>query len=110
MSERIFSANLFSANWKRGTGKDSFQACLMIGAGALGFSAGRDADKSRNWQATIVDRDYIEASNLQRQQLYTEQDVEQKLPKAAAAEKRLQEINSDVEIISVIGDAESGKA
>ena len=48
-------------------------------------------------ELTIVDRDYVEESNLQRQQLYTEKDVAQKLPKAAAAEKRLKEINSDVE-------------
>ena len=58
---------------------------------------------------TIVDRDYVEESNLQRQQLYTERDVEQKLPKAAAAEKRLKEINSDVQIESVIGDANPEK-
>ena len=43
-------------------------------------------------ELTIVDRDYVEESNLQRQQLYTEKDVKQKLPKAAAAEKRLRRL------------------
>ena len=71
----------------------------MIGAGALGSSNAEMLTRAGIGKLTIVDRDYVEESNLQRQQLYTEHDVEQKLPKAAAAEKRLKEINSDVEII-----------
>ena len=64
-----------------------------------------NTDTSRVGKITIVDRDYVEESNLQRQQLYTEEDVVEKLPKAAAAEKRLKTINSDLEISSIIGDA-----
>ncbi len=39
---------------------------------------------------TIIDRDYVEWSNLQRQQLYSEQDAREKLPKAIAAKNRLE--------------------
>lgn len=53
---------------------------------------------------TIVDRDYVEWSNLQRQQLYTEEDAEQRIPKAVAAKEHLMLINSEVEICSYIMD------
>ena len=56
---------------------------------------------------TIVDRDYVEWSNLQRQQLYTEADAKSKMPKAIAAKKRLQEINSDIEIEGIVADITS---
>ena len=52
-----------------------------------------------------MDRDYVETSNLQRQQLYTEQDVEEKLPKAEAAKRHLHAINHEVEVKAVIMDA-----
>jgi len=78
---------------------------LIIGAGALGSGSAEILTRAGVGKITIVDRDYVEASNLQRQQLYTEEDVVEKLPKAAAAEKRLRAINSDVEVRAIIGDA-----
>ncbi len=109
MSERYSRQTLFTPIGKEGQEKIRSKHCLMIGAGALGSSAAEMLTRAGIGKLTIVDRDYIEETNLQRQQLYTERDVEQKLPKAAAAEKRLREINSDVEIISVIGDANPEK-
>ncbi|GAA3320234.1 hypothetical protein GCM10020331_030380 [Ectobacillus funiculus] len=53
---------------------------------------------------TIVDRDYVDWSNLQRQQLYEERDAEQGLPKAIAARNRLSRINSEVEITTHVLD------
>src|SRR5699024_1988782 len=53
---------------------------------------------------TIVDRDIIEWTNLHRQQLYTEQNVIDQLPKAIAAERRLREINRDVNVKGIIVD------
>ncbi|MFP9166995.1 thiazole biosynthesis adenylyltransferase ThiF, partial [Enterococcus faecalis] len=52
----------------------------------------------------IADRDYVEWSNLQRQQLYTEDDVKKEMPKAAAAERRLRSINSDVDVTGLVMD------
>jgi adenylyltransferase/sulfurtransferase len=109
MSERYSRQTLFTPIGKEGQEKIRAKHCLMIGAGALGSSAAEMLTRAGIGKLTIVDRDYIEETNLQRQQLYTERDVEQKLPKAAAAKKRLREINSDVEIISVIGDANPEK-
>ncbi|MDQ3375255.1 MAG: ThiF family adenylyltransferase, partial [Acidobacteriota bacterium] len=52
----------------------------------------------------IVDRDFVEFSNLQRQTLFSESDAQEKLPKAIAAKKRLAEINSEIEVEAVVAD------
>lgn len=109
MSERYSRQTLFAPIGKEGQDKIRAKHCLIIGAGALGSGSAEMLTRAGIGKLTIVDRDYIEESNLQRQQLYTEQDVAEKLPKAAAAEKRLRAINSEVEIISVIADANPEK-
>jgi len=78
---------------------------LIIGAGALGSSTAEMLVRSGIGRITIIDRDYVERSNLQRQQLYTERDAENRIPKAIAAEKRLREINGDCEITGIVGEA-----
>jgi molybdopterin/thiamine biosynthesis adenylyltransferase len=105
MDERYSRQTLFSPIGKVGQGKIRSKHVLMIGAGALGSGNAEILTRAGVGKLTIVDRDYVEASNLQRQQLYTERDVEEKLPKAAAAAKRLRKINSEVEIDAVITDA-----
>ncbi|WP_312473181.1 thiazole biosynthesis adenylyltransferase ThiF [Neobacillus sp.] len=105
MNERYSRQVLFPGIGKEGQAKISRKHVLIIGAGALGSGSAEVLTRAGVGKLTIVDRDYVEASNLQRQQLYTEEDVAEKLPKAAAAEKRLKAINSDVKIISIIGDA-----
>lgn len=77
---------------------------LIVGLGALGTHSSEMMVRSGVGKLTIVDRDYIEWSNLQRQQLYTEEDAKERIPKAVAAKKRLSVINSEVEIVSHIMD------
>ncbi|WP_066248806.1 thiazole biosynthesis adenylyltransferase ThiF [Neobacillus drentensis] len=105
MNERYSRQVLFPGIGKEGQVKISSKHVLIIGAGALGSGSAEVLTRAGVGRITIIDRDYVEASNLQRQQLYTEEDVAEKLPKAAAAEKRLLAINSDVEVVSIIGDA-----
>src|SRR4051812_43807289 len=105
MDERYSRQVLFPGIGKEGQDKIRSKHVLMIGAGALGSGNGEVLTRAGVGRLTIVDRDYVEASNLQRQQLYTEDDVAEKLPKAAAAAKRLKAINSDVKINEIIGDA-----
>src|SRR3954449_734061 len=105
MTDRYSRQILFSPIGKEGQDRIRSKHVLIIGAGALGSANAEMLTRAGVGKLTIVDRDYVEESNLQRQQLYTERDVEQKLPKAAAAEKRLKEINSDVQIQGIIGDA-----
>lgn len=77
---------------------------LIIGAGALGTGSAEMLVRAGIGKITIADRDYVEWSNLQRQQLYTEEEAEQRIPKAVAAKKRLSAINSEVEICCHVMD------
>ncbi|PLR79008.1 thiamine biosynthesis protein MoeB [Bacillus sp. V3-13] len=105
MSERYSRQVLFPSIGEAGQQKISQKHVLIIGAGALGSGNAETLVRAGIGRLTIVDRDYVEASNLQRQQLYTETDAAEKLPKAVAAEKRLRAINSEVSIRAIIGDA-----
>jgi sulfur carrier protein ThiS adenylyltransferase len=77
---------------------------VIIGAGALGSASAEMLARAGIGTLTLVDRDYVEWSNLQRQQLYGEEDVRKKLPKAIAAKQRLQQINSEITINSLVAD------
>lgn len=68
----------------------------IIGCGALGSATVESLVRAGVGTIHLADRDYVEASNLQRQQLFTEQDAMDMLPKVVAAEKRLKSIRSDV--------------
>ncbi|WP_238651599.1 ThiF family adenylyltransferase [Paenibacillus piscarius] len=75
------------------------QSCvLIVGMGALGTGIGETLARCGVGRLILVDRDYVEWSNLQRQQLYTEEDARQRMPKAAAARSRLAEVNSEIAI------------
>ena len=76
----------------------------LAGCGALGsFQAGALARAGIGY-LRIVDRDYVELSNLQRQWLFDECDVQQAMPKAAAAERKIAGINSGVRVEPVVAD------
>ncbi|MWV42283.1 thiazole biosynthesis adenylyltransferase ThiF [Paenibacillus sp. HJL G12] len=77
---------------------------LIIGAGALGTSIAETLARAGVGHLTIADRDYVEWSNLQRQQLFSEEDASLRLPKAVAAKQRLQQINSSIQIDSFVMD------
>ncbi|MEK7403864.1 MAG: ThiF family adenylyltransferase, partial [Acidobacteriota bacterium] len=76
----------------------------IVGCGALGsFQAGALA-RAGIGQLVVIDRDYVERSNLQRQWLYEESDAEEGLPKAIAAARRLALANSGIEVTPVVAD------
>ena len=76
----------------------------VVGCGALGsFQAGALARAGVGFQR-IIDRDYVELSNLQRQWLFDQCDVEQGLPKAIAATRKIAAINSDIEAEPAVAD------
>jgi molybdopterin/thiamine biosynthesis adenylyltransferase len=89
---------------REGQARLSDSKVLIIGAGALGTGIAETLVRSGVGQITIVDRDYVEWSNLQRQQLYVEQDAIDRMPKAMAALKRLSAINSTVRIEAKVMD------
>ncbi|OIK16160.1 thiamine biosynthesis protein MoeB [Bacillus sp. MUM 116] len=105
MNERYSRQELFAPIGKDGQQRISSGHVLIIGAGALGSGSAEALVRAGIGKLTIVDRDYVEWSNLQRQQLYTEEDAKNRLPKAIAAKNRLMRINSSVSIEAIITDA-----
>ncbi|MBB3108305.1 adenylyltransferase/sulfurtransferase [Paenibacillus phyllosphaerae] len=82
----------------------------VVGLGALGSVAAQHLVRSGVGFVRIIDRDVLEWSNLQRQVLYTEDDVLRMLPKAEAAASRLQSMNSTVTIEPHVTDVTSSNA
>ena len=81
---------------------------VVVGCGALGsFQAGALA-RAGVGRLRIIDRDYVEFSNLQRQWLFDESDAEQGLPKSIAAANKLRAINSSIRIEPVVADLTPG--
>lgn len=80
---------------------------VIIGCGALGTGQANALVRAGVGVVRIVDRDYVEESNLQRQSLFDENDARESLPKAIAAERKLKQINSDIRTEGVAADATS---
>lgn len=76
----------------------------VVGCGALGSTQAELLARAGVGFLRVIDRDYIEWSNLQRQSLYDEKDAEAALPKAAAAAVRLKAINSSIVVEPAISD------
>lgn len=81
---------------------------LLVGCGALGSSIADTLVRAGVGFLRIVDRDFLEISNLQRQVLFDENDVEQMLPKAVAAATHLRRINSTAVIEPIVADVDAG--
>lgn len=93
---------LFSPIQQSGQNKLAKSSVLIVGVGALGTVASSHLVRSGIGKIRIVDRDYVELSNLQRQMLFDEEDVSSTLPKAIAAKNKLEKINSTVTIEAVV--------
>ncbi|MBE1553018.1 ThiF family adenylyltransferase [Sporosarcina limicola] len=107
MNGKYSRQELFSPIGNAGQKKIREASIFVMGAGALGSSSAEMLVRAGIGRITIVDRDIIEWTNLHRQQLYTEQDVVDQLPKAVAAARRLSAINSDVAINGIVADVTS---
>ncbi|MEH7304163.1 thiazole biosynthesis adenylyltransferase ThiF [Neobacillus drentensis] len=105
MINRYSRQELFSPIGKDGQQRISDKHVLIIGVGALGSACAEALVRAGIGKLTIVDRDYVEWSNLQRQQLYTEEDAKNRIPKVIAAKNRLTAINSSVKMEAIIADA-----
>jgi molybdopterin/thiamine biosynthesis adenylyltransferase len=83
---------------------------LVVGCGALGSTLAETLTRAGVGHLTVVDRDLVEASNLQRQSLFVEDDAARARPKAVAAEARLRRVNADVEVRGIVGDVDAAMA
>jgi molybdopterin-synthase adenylyltransferase len=77
---------------------------VVAGCGAIGAAAANLLVRAGVGRIRIVDRDFVEPSNLQRQSLFDESDAREVLPKAIAAERKLRANNSSVSVEGVVAD------
>lgn len=82
----------------------------IVGCGALGCVAADLLARAGVGRLTLVDRDVVEVTNLQRQSLFDERDVAALTPKAEAARSRLGAINSRVRVRAVVDDLRADNA
>lgn len=80
---------------------------LLCGCGALGSVIANTLVRAGVGCVRLVDRDFLEWNNLQRQVLFDEDDVRAGLPKAVAAAQKLRRINSQVTIDEVVADVDA---
>jgi len=76
----------------------------VVGCGAIGAAAANLLVRAGLGYLRIIDRDFVEPSNLQRQTLFDEGDARNVLPKAVAAERKLRSINSSVAVEGIVAD------
>ena len=76
----------------------------IVGCGALGTMHAAALARAGTGFLRLIDRDYVEASNLQRQWLFEESDAEEAIPKAVAAARRLRAANSSIECEPAVAD------
>jgi adenylyltransferase/sulfurtransferase len=77
---------------------------VIVGCGGLGTVIANNLARAGVGQLLIVDRDFIELNNLQRQILFDEEDIARELPKSVAAVEKLRKINSSIRIEAVVAD------
>jgi len=95
---------LFAGIGEAGQQKLLDSSAVLVGCGAIGTAVANLLIRAGLGSLRIIDRDFVEPSNLQRQTLFEESDAQENLPKAVAAERRLRAINSGAKIEAVVAD------
>jgi adenylyltransferase/sulfurtransferase len=104
MNTRYSRQILFHPIGKTGQERLLQSRVAIVGMGALGTVLANHMVRAGVGFVRLIDRDFVEPSNLQRQMLYDEEDARQHLPKAIAAYEKLRRINSEVEMEPVVAD------
>lgn len=102
--ERYSRQILFAPIGENGQDKLCQARVAIVGMGALGSALANHMVRAGVGFVRMIDRDFVEPSNLQRQMLYDETDAEEGLPKAVAAERKLRAINSGVRLEAHVTD------
>lgn len=107
MTDRYSRQILFSGIGRAGQEALGRAHVVLVGCGALGCAIAEMLSRAGIGKMTLIDRDFVDFSNLQRQQLFTTADAEARLPKAEAAKKRLQAFNPEVEVEAHVAEADA---
>ena len=104
LEERYSRQVLFPGIGREGQQKLAAARVALIGCGATGSALASLLARAGVGAIRIIDRDYVEPSNLQRQSLFDEADAAQSLPKAIAAARRISAFNSQIVIEPEVAD------
>jgi len=104
MNSRYARQILFGGIGTDGQRRLTEASVTVVGCGALGSVSSEILARAGVGRLTIIDRDFVELSNLQRQSLFTEKDALQSIPKAVAAETALKAINSEIVVQGIVSD------
>jgi molybdopterin/thiamine biosynthesis adenylyltransferase len=102
--ERYSRQILFAGMGEEGQRRLLESSAVVVGCGAIGASTAQLLARAGVGQLRVIDRDFVEPSNLQRQALFDEEDAREAWPKAAAAERKLRLLNSEIQIEGVVAD------
>src|SRR5919107_3450906 len=102
--ERYSRQILFDGIGEEGQRRLRASSALVVGCGALGSAQVEMLARAGVGRLRVVDRDFVEESNLQRQAMFTERDARERTPKAVAAARRVAEINSEVACEAEVAD------
>jgi molybdopterin-synthase adenylyltransferase len=102
--ERYSRQILFTGIGDAGQQRLGSSSALIVGCGAIGAATASLLARAGVGRLCVLDRDFVEASNLQRQSLFDESDARESLPKAVAAQRKLRSINSSISVKGVVAD------
>jgi len=108
--ERYSRQILFAPLGRAGQERLRAARIALVGCGATGSALAGLLARAGVGELRIIDRDYVEASNLQRQTLFDEADAREALPKAIAAERHIRAFNTDVQVEAMVADLTPGNA
>src|ERR1700739_1541785 len=108
VNERYSRQVLFAPIGKSGQEKLAAAHVALIGCGATGAAAASLLARAGIGTLTIIDRDFVEESHLQRQVLFDEADARESLPKAEAARRKIALFNSEIAVDAHIKDLTPG--
>jgi len=104
LQEKYSRQILFAGIGEEGQQRLLASSVVIVGCGAIGAAAAGLLVRAGVGRVRILDRDFVELSNLQRQTLFDEEDARSALPKAIAAGHKLRAINSSVSVEGVVAD------
>jgi len=104
LHEKYSRQMLFAGIGEEGQQRLLASSAVIVGCGAIGAAAAGLLVRAGVGRVRILDRDFVEPSNLQRQTLFDEDDARDALPKAVAAERKLRAINSSVVVDGLVAD------
>jgi adenylyltransferase/sulfurtransferase len=102
--ERYSRQILFPGIGKEGQQRLAESHVVIIGCGALGAMHAEMLTRAGVGRLRLIDRDFIEESNLHRQIMFEERDVTDRLPKAVAAAARISRVNSETRAEAIVKD------